>query len=80
MFGLKAKILDIETAFLNGSLEKEIFMECSPGMTDAKDYDILELNQCIYGLVHAARQYHKKAVEILCKIEFNGGDIDPCLF
>ena len=71
VFGLKAKIVDVETAFLYGSLEEEIFMECPPGMTDAKDNDILALNQCICGLVQAATQSHKKVVEILHKIGFN---------
>ena len=33
----------METAFLSGSLEEEIFMECSPDMTDANDDDILAL-------------------------------------
>ncbi len=28
----------------------------------------------------ATRQYHKKAVEVLLKIGFNGGEVDPCLF
>ena len=40
----------------------------------------LLLNQCIYGLVQAARQYYKKAVAILRKIGFEGGEVDPCLF
>ena len=79
VFGIKAKIVDVEIAFLYESLEEEIFMEC-PGMTDAKDDDILALNEFIYGLVQAARQYHKKAIEILHKIGFNGGDVDLCLF
>ena len=29
--------------------------------------DCLSSNKCIYGLVQAARQYHKKAVEIVKK-------------
>ncbi len=31
-------------------------------------------------LVQGARQYQKKAVEILKKIGFTGGDVDPCLY
>ncbi len=80
LFGLKAKIVDVETAFLYGNIEEEIFMECPLGMTNAEEDDALELNKCIYGLVQAARQYHKKAVEVLQKIGFNGGQVDPCLF
>ncbi len=48
-------------------------------MTDAVDDDVLALNKCIYDLVQAARQYHKRDLEVLCKIGFNGGDVDTCL-
>ena len=55
-------------------------MECPPVM-DSQSYDeILILDKCIYGLVQSARQYHKKAVAILKKIGFEGGEVDPCLY
>ena len=79
-FALSAKIADVETAFLYGTLEEEIFMECPPGMPEAQEDEVLLLQKCIYGLVQAARQYNKKMVEILKKIGFTGGDVDPCLF
>ena len=78
-FGLSGKIVDVETAFLYGDLEEEIFMECPPGMKDVTSEDVLALQKCIYGLVQAARQYHKKIVSILKSIGFTGGDMDPCL-
>ncbi len=56
VLGLKAKIVDVDTAFIYGNIEEEIFMECPPGMTDAEEDDVLALNKCIYGLVQAARQ------------------------
>ena len=37
-------------------------------------------DKCIYGLVQSARQYHQKAVKILKKIGFEGGEVDPCLY
>jgi len=83
---LDAKIVDVETAFLYGTLEEEIYMECPPGMGEVIDDcreiedSILLLRQCIYGLVQAARQYYKRFVTILKKIGFKGGDVDPCLF
>ncbi len=49
VFGLKAKIVDVETAFVYGNIE-EILMKCPPGMTDAEEDDALALNKCIYGL------------------------------
>jgi hypothetical protein len=32
IFGYDAIIFDVVTAFLNGDLEEEIYMDCSPGM------------------------------------------------
>ena len=51
LFGLTGKIADVETAFLFGELEEEIFMECPPGMPGVGPEDILALLMCIYGLV-----------------------------
>ena len=39
----------------------------------------LLLNTTNYRLVQAARQYYKKAVSILTKIGFTGGNVDLCL-
>ena len=79
-FGLSGKIVDVEIAFLYGELEEEMFMGCPPGMAGIKDDDVLLLLKCIYGLVQAAIQYHKKFVTILRSIGFTGGDVDTCPF
>jgi len=55
-------------------------MECPLGMKGATHKDALSLHKYIYGLVQAARQYHKKIKEYLKKLGFTGGDVDPCLF
>ncbi len=74
--GFSTKIADIETAFLWGDLEGEIFME----LEGAKHTDALVLKKRIYGFVQETWQYHKNAVQILRKIGFKGGDVDPCLY
>jgi Reverse transcriptase (RNA-dependent DNA polymerase) len=58
--GLKAWSLDVETTFLNGDLEEEIYMKLpqgfngeDPGLSKTK---ALKLNKSIYGLVQAGRQ------------------------
>ena len=80
LFGLSAKIVDVETAFLYGDLEEEVYMENPEGLEDSNDDEALLLLTTIYGLVQSARQYYKKARGILRKIGFTGGDVDPCLF
>ena len=80
IFHLSAKIVDVETAFLYGDLKEEILMDYHPGIFDSKPDKALLLGRCIYGIVQAARQYHKKMMEILHRICFVGGIIYQCLF
>ena len=79
-FGYSAKIVNVEIAFLYRDLEEEIYMECPQGMSDMTRDDCVILNKCIYGLVQAASQYYKKAVEILKSSGFVRGTIDICLY
>ena len=74
---LKGKICDIETAFLHGDLDEEIYMEAPKGI-GASDDEVVKLEQTIYGLVQSARQFWKKLRDILKTLGFGGGDIDPC--
>ena len=76
--GMKAKIVDIETAFLYGDLEEETYMEAPEGIGATED-EVVKLEQTIYGLVQSARQFWKKLREVLKSISFEGGNIDPCL-
>ena len=58
-----AKVVDVETVFLYGDLEEEVYMTVLPGITIAEDIqgdETLVLGQCIHGLVQATRQYYKK--------------------
>ena len=53
IYGHDMKTVDVETAFLYGDLEEEIYMECPPG--DNGD-EMFILDMCTYGLVQAACQ------------------------
>ena len=56
--------MDVKTAFFDGDLDKENYMEHPPGLKTDGD-EIFILNKCIYGLVQSAHQCYKKAVMIL---------------
>jgi hypothetical protein len=75
---LSSKIVDVETAFLHGDLEEEIYMDCPEGL-DHDGSECLLLLKTIYGLVQSARQFFKKLVACLKRIGFKGGYADPCL-
>ena len=71
-YGWKAEIIDIETAFLYRNLEEEIYLKFPDGYekyTSKKidKNDCLILDQAIYRLVQAARQFFKKMIEVLEK-------------
>ena len=81
---------DVETAFLYGDLDEEIYMAMPAGYdkylkeNGKGDYDPKEwcvvLRKSIYGLVQAARQWWKKFKEALEKLGFKPSAADPCLF
>ena len=72
----EATIVDVETAFLFGDLEEEVYMTCKEVHDDD---EVLLLIHSIYGLVQSVRQYYIKFKEKLNKIGFSGGFPDPCL-
>ena len=76
--GYDARIVDVETAFLHGDLDEEIYMNCPPGLSSKED-ECLFLLKTIYGLVQAARQYYKKFTKALIEKGYEGGLVDPCL-
>ena len=68
--------MDVETAFLYGELEEEVYMICKE---NHEEDEVLLLQHSIYGLVQSARQYFKYFINKLRKIGFKGGYPDPCL-
>jgi len=81
--GWEAKIVDVETVFLHGKLEEEIFMTIPKGYCEIignHEGKCLKLNRAIYGLVQAARQWWKRFKNEMVNIGFANSNIDPCLF
>lgn len=60
---MSVKQFDVQTAFLNGDLDEEIFMKAPPGMN--LDYQMIKLKKALYGLKQSANAWHKKLVEAL---------------
>lgn len=53
--------LDVSTAFLNGDLEEEIFMEQPTGFIDEENkHKICKVKKAIYGLKQSGRQWNTK--------------------
>ena len=84
LFDLDAQLVDVETAFLHGDLENEIYMKTPIGLNEIdpeiQDDDCVELLQSIYGLVQSARSFATKFLKVLREdMAFCTTKIDPCL-
>lgn len=71
--------IDVETAFLNGTLEKEVYMEQPKGFEDGTGR-VCKLQKSLYGLKQAARCWNSRLVEILREIGMYQTKSDPSVF
>ena len=82
---LDSLVMDVETAFLYGDIEEEIFMKSPVGMEEidpgSSPEDCYQLKKGIYGLSQAARQFWKKFVHTIKKehFVFTVSPADPCM-
>jgi Reverse transcriptase (RNA-dependent DNA polymerase) len=78
-----AHLIDVETAFLYGKLDEEIYMRLPAGYIETVSSKhgnmCLRLNHSIYGLVQAARQWWKELIKTLKTLDFTQCKADTCL-
>ena len=72
-FGYSAKIVNVETAFLYGDLEEEMYMECPQGMSNVGKDDCIIFKALF-------KEQGNMAVKILKNLGFVGSNVDPCLY
>jgi hypothetical protein len=70
---------DIETAFLNSTLEDEVYMEQPQGYSTGHD-QVCRLDRGVYGLKQAPRKWHETIKKKLTKMGFVALDSDPCVY
>ena len=82
---LDSLVMDVETAFLYGEIDEEIFMKSPVGMEEidpgSSSEDCYELIKGIYGLCHSARQLWKKFGNTVKQepFGFQVTPADPCM-
>ena len=82
---LDSLVMDVETAFLYGEIDEEIFMKSPVGMEEIdpglSPEDCYQLLNGIYGLCQAARQFRKKFVNTVKQdpFGFQVSPADPCM-
>jgi hypothetical protein len=78
---MKIHQMDVKTAFLNGELKEEIYMQQPDGFVEReKENLVCRLKKSIYGLKQAPRCWSEKFNEFLESLGFESSDADPCVF
>lgn len=71
--------MDVKCAFLNGTLDEEIFMRQPAGFERGKNR-VCRLNKAIYGLKQASRNWNQRFHDFICKLGFKRSEYDFCLY
>ncbi|THG93569.1 hypothetical protein EW026_g7700 [Hermanssonia centrifuga] len=71
--------MDVKSAFLNGDLNEEIYMQCPPGFK-AKDGNVWKLNKSLYGLKQASCEWYKRVCAEFKTMGFTRSDHDHAIF
>ena len=73
--------MDVKSAFLNGDLEEEVYVEQPPGFEDKEFEDFVYfLFKALYGLKQAPRTWYDTLSKFLLENGFTRGIIDKTLF
>lgn len=70
---------DVKTAFLNGDLDEDIYLEVPDGLSLSSN-KVLKLNKALYGLKQASRCWNKKFTQFLKSYNFIQSAADNCVY
>ena len=77
--GMVAMQYDVETAFLNGIIKEDIFMEQPTGYERGLNM-VCKLKKSIYGLKQSGREWNTVITSFFKERNFRVSDVDTCLF
>ena len=73
--------MDVKTAFLNGELDEEIYMEQPEGFAvQGQENKVCKLVKSLYGLKQAPKQWHEKFDHTMLSHGFKINECDKCLY
>jgi hypothetical protein len=79
--GFKLYQMDVKSAFLNGPIKEEVYVEQPPGFEDSEyPSHVYKLSKVLYGLKQASRAWHECQRDFLITNGFKVGKVDPTLF
>ncbi len=71
--------MDVETAFLNGCLEEEVYMVQPEGFDD-RSGRVCRLRKSLYGLKQSPRCWNQALHEYLLRVGYRQAEADPCVY
>ena len=78
---LEVHQMDFKIAFLNGHLNKEIYMEQPEGFsTSGQEMKVCRLVKSLYGLKQAPKQWHEKFDNVMLSHGFKINECDKCVY
>jgi hypothetical protein len=73
--------MDVKSAFLNGYINEEVYVEQPPGFEDDKKPDhVFKLKKALFGLKQAPRAWYERLRDFLLSKGFKMGNVDITLF
>ncbi|GJZ96800.1 putative reverse transcriptase domain-containing protein [Tanacetum coccineum] len=73
--------MDVKTAFLNGDLEEEIYMNQPEGfIAPGQEGKVCRLVKSLYGLKQAPKQWHQKFDHTMLESGFKINECDKCVY
>jgi len=73
--------MDVNSAFLNGVIEEEVYVKQPPGFEDLKHPDhVYKLKKSLYGWKQAPIAWYDRLSNFLIKNDFKRGQVDTTLF
>jgi hypothetical protein len=78
---IKLYQMDVKSAFVNGYISEEVYVEQPPGFEDDKNTNhVYKLKKALYGLKQAHRAWYERLRDFLLYKAFKMGKVDITLF
>ena len=72
--------MDVKTAFLNGDLNEEVYMEQPEGFVPpGNKHKVCKLTKSLYGLKQALKQWHEKIDSVILEYGFKHNGANKCI-
>jgi hypothetical protein len=73
--------MDVKTAFLNGNLDEEVYMDQPEGFVlPGNERKVCKLVKSLYGLKQAPKQWHEKFDTVILTNGFKQNEADKCVY